>query len=189
MTGTERQTAAGKVLLHFGMSLDGFVATPDHGHEWMTGISFRPGHIQEYAETTGAVLGGRTGWDAAGDGRPYGAAWHGPIFVLTHHPEDATPADRVTFLDCDPAEAVPIALAAAGGKNVEVFSPTVGRQLLQLGLVDEIDLHIAPILLGDGIRLYDNPGGEPIRLHRLGGSDPASAVDVRYRPTTADNPT
>jgi hypothetical protein len=50
-------------------------------------------------------------------------------------------------------------------------------------------LHIAPILLGDGIRLYDNPGGEPIRLHRLGGSDPASAVDVRYRPTTADNPT
>ena len=66
---------------------------------------------------------------------------------------------------------------------------TAAGKVLLHGLVDEIDLHIAPILLGDGIRLYDNPGGEPIRLHRLGGSDPASAVDVRYRPTMADNPT
>jgi len=59
--------------------------------------------------TTGAVLGGRDGWDAtADDARPYGDAWQGAIFVLTHHPEDATPADGVTFLDCDPAEAVRI---------------------------------------------------------------------------------
>jgi len=102
--------------------------------------------------------------------------------VLTHHPQDATPADGVTFLSCDPAEAVRISLAAAGGKNLEVFSPTIGRQLLELGLIDEIDLHIAPILLGEGIRLYDNPGSDPIRLHRAGEADPASAVNVRYRP-------
>jgi hypothetical protein len=70
----------------------------------------------------------------------------------------------VTRLDCDPAEAVRIGLAAAGGKNLEVFSPTIGRQLLELGLIDEIDLHIAPILLGGGKRLYDNPGGGPARL-------------------------
>jgi dihydrofolate reductase len=71
-----------------------------------------------------------------------------------------------------------------------VFSPTIGRQLLELGLIDEIDLHIAPILLGEGIRLYDNPGSEPIRLHRAGGGDPTSAVNVRYRPiTTAKIPT
>jgi riboflavin biosynthesis pyrimidine reductase len=44
-----------------------------------------------------------------------------------------------------------------------VFSPTIGRQLLELGLIDAIDLHIAPILLGEGVRLYDNPGSEPIR--------------------------
>ena len=72
-------------------------------------------------------------------------------------------------------------LAAAGGKNLEVFSPTIGRQLLELGLIDEIDLHILPVLLGDGIRLYDNPGGEPVRLHRVGDDDPMSAVNVRYR--------
>ena len=87
------------------------------------------------------MLGGRNGWDAAGDSRPDGGAWDGPIFVLTHHPEDATP-------------------------------------------------HITPILLGEGIRLYDNPGGEPIRLHRIGRGDPNSAVNVRYRPTTtAEIPT
>jgi dihydrofolate reductase len=144
MCDTGPQTAGGKVLWHFTMSLDGFVAGPNHEMDWMTGVSFRPGLV----ETTGAVLGGRTGWDAAPDSRPYGGAWDGPIFVLTHHPEDATPADGVTFLHCDPAEAVRIRLAAAGGKNLEVFSPTIGRQLLELGLIDEIDLHIAPVLLG-----------------------------------------
>ena len=54
--------------------------------------------------------------------------------------------------------------------------------MLELGLIDEIDLHIVPVLLGDGIRLYDNPGGEPVRLHLVGEDDPMSAVNVRYRP-------
>ncbi len=180
MTDTEPQTAGGKVLWHFTMSLDGFVAGPEHGMDWMTGFSARPGLAGEYIATTGAILGGRTGWDLGlGDIRPYGGAWDGPLLVLTSHPQDATPADGVTFLDCGPAEAVRIGLAAAGGKNLEVFSPTIGRQLLELGLIDEIDLHIAPVLLGDGIRLYDNPGGEPVRL------DPAVAVNVRYRPVPA----
>ena len=184
MNDTEPQTAGGKVLWHFTMSLDGFVAGPEHEMDWMTGISFRPGLAGEYITTTGAVLGGRDGWDVVNSSRPYGGAWDGPIFVLTHHPEDATPADGVTFLNCGPAEAVRIGLAAAGGKNLEVFSPTIGRQLLDLGLIDEIDLHIAPVLLGEGIRLYDNPGAEPFRLHLVGQGDPTSAVNVRYRPIT-----
>ena len=185
MSDTEPQTADGKVLFHFAMSLDGFVAGPDHEMDWMAGVSVRPGLHDEYIETTGAILGGRNGWDQAIDGsRPYGGAWQGPIFVLTHHPGDATPAAGVTFLSCDPVEAVRIALAAAGGKNLEVFSPTIGRQLLELGLIDEIDLHIVPVLLGDGIRLYDNPGGKPVRLHRVGESNPMSVVNVRYRPVS-----
>jgi dihydrofolate reductase len=48
-----------------------------------------------------------------------------------------------------------------GGKNLEVHSPTIGRQLLERDLIDEIDLHIAPDLLGDGIRLFDKPWGRP----------------------------
>jgi dihydrofolate reductase len=177
------QTAAGKVLMHFSMSLDGFVAGPNHAMDWLSaGFTGRDGVIDEYVATTGAVLGGRDGWDAFPDPNGvYGGDWIGPIFVLTHHPEDAAPAEGVTFLDCDVAEAVRIALAAAGGKNVEVLSPTIGRQLLQLGLVDEIDLHIAPILLGDGIRLYDHPGAHPILLEQANDAGFAE-LDVRYRP-------
>jgi dihydrofolate reductase len=185
MNDTKPQTAEGKVLWHFTMSLDGFVAGPNHAMDWMVGTN-RPGLEDEYVTTTGAVLGGRAGWDiaAASGGRPYGGDWDGPIFVLTHHPEDATPADGVTFLNCDPAQAVRIGLEAAGGRNLEVLSPTIGRQLLELGLIDEIDLHIAPVLLGEGIRLYHNPGSAPIHLHRVGDADPNSEVNVRYRPTT-----
>jgi dihydrofolate reductase len=181
MGDTEPQTAAGKVLWHFTMSLDGFVAGPEHQMDWMTGTA-RPGLIDEYVTTTGAVLGGRTGWDQ--DPNPentYGGLWSGPVFVLTHHPEDAKPAAGVTFLICGPAEAVRIALAAAGGKNVEVLSPTIGRQLLVAGLVDEIDLHIVPVLLGQGIRLFDNPGGAPVPLDRVGAGH--SIVNVRYQPS------
>jgi dihydrofolate reductase len=180
---TEPQTARGKVLWHFTMSLDGFVAGPNHSMDWMSGTSFRPGLIEEYAVTTGAVLGGRDGFDAYPDvSAIYGGAWEGPVFVLTHHPEDAQPSRGVTFLSCDVAEAVRIGLEAADGKNLEVFSASIGRQLLERGLIDEIDLHIAPVLLGDGIRLYDNPGGVPVRLELVNGEDPAAALNVRYRP-------
>ncbi|GAA1569654.1 dihydrofolate reductase family protein [Kribbella hippodromi] len=181
---TEPQTAAGKVLWHFSMSLDGFVAGPDHGMGWLAGVTAsRPGLIQEYVETTGAVLGGRDGFDAYPDaGTTYGGAWEGSVFVLTHHPEDAPPSANTTFLNCDVAEAVRIGLEAAGGKNLEILSASIGRQLLERGLIDEIDLHIAPVLLGDGVRLFDNPGGSPIRLELLNGEDPSVEINVRYRP-------
>jgi dihydrofolate reductase len=136
------QTAAGKVHFAFTMSLDGFVAGPGHSMDFMQGTTQRPGLAREYMEATGAVLAGRDGYDSAiGDSRPYGGAWKGPIFVLTHHPEDARPAEDIT------------------------------------GLIDDIDLHIAPVLLGDGVRLYDAPGGDIFRL----------AANLRYRPvrTTA----
>ena len=188
MTDTDRQTPDAKVLWHFLMSLDGYVAGPNHEMDWMTGFTVRPGLHAEYIETTGAVLAGRSGYDSAiGDSRPYGGAWQGPIFVLTHHPQDARQAEGITILSCPVDEAVRIALDAAGGKNVEVFSPTIGRQLLELGLIDEIDLHIAPVLLGDGIRLYDRPQGEPVRLDRVGGEDPKAVVNVRYRPIAPAN--
>lgn len=66
-----------------------------------------------------------------------------------------------------------------------MHSPTIGRQLLEHGLVDKIDLHLAPILLGDGIRLYDNLRGRPIRLHQPEADDPVTVVNVRYGPLAA----
>ena len=185
----QRRQAAGKVLWHFTMSLDGFVAGPDHTMDWMAGVTHRPGLIEEYAATTGAMLGGRDGFDAFPDvSGIYGGAWQGPVFVLTHHPEDAPAADGVTFLDCDVEEAVRIGLDAAGGKNLEILSADIGRQLLECGLIDEIDLHVAPVLLGDGIRLFDQPGGAPVRLGLVGGDDPTAVVDVRYRPVGTGAP-
>jgi dihydrofolate reductase len=183
MRELEPQTASGKVHLAFTMSVDGFVAGPGHSMDWMAGTTQRPGLVQEYMEATGAVLAGRDGYDSAiGDSRPYGGAWEGPIFVLTHHPEDARPAEDITFLTCSLQEAVRIGLEAAGGKNLQVFSADIGRQLLHLGLVDEIDIHIAPVLLGDGIRFYTAPGSAPVRLDLLNGDDPAASVHLRYRP-------
>jgi dihydrofolate reductase len=182
MTYETHQGAVGQVLMHFMMSLDGFVAGPGHTMDFMTRTTTRPGLIEESIAATGAVLAGRDGFDSAiGNSRPYGGAWQGPIFVLTHHPEDARPAEDITFLNCTVEQAVRIGLEAAEGKNLEVFSPTIGKQLLELGLVDELNIHIAPVLLGDGIRLYDAPGGEPVHL-RLVGDEPTRAVDLRYRP-------
>lgn len=182
MHDTPRRTADGKVLWHFSMSLDGFVAGPEHGMDWMSAATNRTGLIEEYIETTGAILGGRDGWDAFPDATGvYGGAWSGPLFVLTHHPDDAEPTEGVTFLDCDLAEAVEIARRAAGGKNVEVLSASLGRQLLERGLLDEIDLHVLPVLLGDGIRLYDAPGGKPVNLELVNG-DPVEEINLRYRP-------
>jgi dihydrofolate reductase len=70
--------------------------------------------------------------------------------------------------------------------NLEVFSPTIGKLLLRLGLIDEFDLHLAPVLLGDGIRLYDAPGGEPVHLQRP-DADPKRTVSVRYYPPGRDD--
>jgi dihydrofolate reductase len=179
----EPQVAAGKVHWAFMMSLDGFVAGPGHSMDFMKRATMREGLLEEYIEATGAVLAGRDGYDSATPPNPYGGAWTGPIFILTHHPEDASQDEGFTILSCPVEEAVRIGLEAAEGKNLQVHSPTIGRQLLRLGLIDEIDIHIAPVLIGDGIRLYDAPGGEIVHLQRDGG-EPTLSADLRYRPLT-----
>ena len=84
----------------------------------------RPGLVEEYTETTGAVLGGRDGWDAFPDATAvYGGEWSGPVYVLTHHPEDAKPAGNVTFLTCDVAEAVEIARAPQEARTSRCCPP------------------------------------------------------------------
>ena len=180
-TSLSAQTAAGKVVMHFCISLDGFVAGPEHDMSYMQRATAREGLIREHIPTVGAVLAGRAGFDSAiGDSRPYGGAWKGPIFVLTHHPDDARPAEDVTFLSGPVEEAVQIALEAARGLDVEIFSPTIGAQLLERGMIDELKIHIAPVLLGDGIRLYEAHGGRLVHLLR-DAPEPTQTVDLRYR--------
>src|SRR5438270_4350061 len=108
----------GKVVVNRAMSLDGFIAGPDHAMDWILE------YVNEYAlpevmEATGAMLVGRGTHEVAirmpAQGREYDG---GPQFVLTHRPPDE-PVPGVTFLSCDLADAVDIGLAAAGGKNLE----------------------------------------------------------------------
>jgi len=90
-------------------------------------------------EAFSAVLAGRDGFQVNPDvSGIYGGTWQGPVFILTHHPGDAPYAEGVTILSCDVVEACRVALTAARGKNLEVFSASIGRQLLPLGLIDEI---------------------------------------------------
>lgn len=182
----------GKVLWHLTMSLDGFIASSSRTLDWMAGLDIRPGVVEEAVATCGAILGGRRGYDesaAQAPGKasslPYGGVWQGPIFVLTHHPEDALPDPGVTFLNCDVAEAVETGLAAAGGKNLELFGADIARQCLERGLLDEFYVHLAPVMLGDGVRLFDAPGIEPVRWERMRDDGPAQVtevVELRYRP-------
>ena len=189
---TSTTPARGKVLWHFAMSLDGFIVGPNHSIDWLSGLPDRPGLVEQFAATTGAILAGRRSYDigaAVAPGNvaslPYGGAFQGRIFVLIHHPADAMPDPDVTFLDGDVDQAVATALAAAGGKNLEIFSADIGRQCVLRGLIDEFYVHLAPVMLGDGVRLFDCPGIEPVRWERIHDGDPAQAggvVDLRYRP-------
>ncbi|APU15554.1 MULTISPECIES: dihydrofolate reductase family protein [Actinoalloteichus] len=167
------------------MSLDGFIAGAAGDMSWLTEYassaavqSDTASDLDSAADLTddlvpaiGAVLvGNRTfrgddpnkGTDSEG---AYGGQWSGPTFVLTHH-VPAEPEVDVTFSD-DLHGAVAAARAAAGDKIVGVLGADVARQCIEAGLLDELLVSIAPVLLGDGVRLFDRPGGSPVRLQVL----------------------
>jgi dihydrofolate reductase len=156
-----------KVLWHTTMSLDGFVAGPGGGMSWLAGNTGANPTVDEVLGRIGALLiGNRTfGGDAGAQteaGRPYGGAWTGPMFVLTHHPP-AAPVPGFTFVT-DLAGAVTAAKAAAGDGYVAVLGGRTAAACLDAGLLDEVLVHVAPVLLGDGVRLFDRPGGTAVRL-------------------------
>lgn len=125
------------------MSLDGFIAGPDDAMDWIFEY-VAPDEFPEVITATGAVLAGRRTYEVgkrdAGKvtGEAYGGAWSGPQFALTHEPHDDPADSAITFLAGDIGAAVDTALAAARGKNVEIFGADVARQCLERGLVDEI---------------------------------------------------
>lgn len=115
-----------------------------------------------------------------GDMKVYGGAWSGPQFVLTHRPGD-TPADpSITFLCCGIAEAVSTARATAGGKDVVVMGASIAQQCLAEGLADEILLHLVPVALGDGIRLFAGPLQKPITLRTVSTGQSGDVIDISF---------
>jgi dihydrofolate reductase len=171
----------GKVFLHFTMSLDGFVADPEGKLDWAFGF---PGPsraaIEAITAQIGAALAGRRGYDRGmmrGDEKLYGGAWSGPQFVLTHRPADPPPDPSITFLHGSLRDAVATARAAAAGQDVVVVGASIARQCLAEGLADEILLHLVPIVLGDGIRLF---GPQRVALRPVSVGRSGDVTDLRF---------
>jgi dihydrofolate reductase len=174
-----------KVIWHVTMSLDGFIAGPDDAMDWAFGYSASP-LADEVMDATGAILAGRRWFDVAtrlyrGTAGIYGGAWTGPVFVLTHRPPAPSEDSTVTFLSDGIEEAVATAGAAAGNKNLEIFGADTARQCLQEGLIDEIVIHLAPVLLGDGVRLYGGHDVESVGLERTALAEAGQLTDLRFR--------
>ena len=167
------------------MSLDGFIAGPGGDMSWLSGHLGENRTVEEIMNLTGALLvGNRTfGGDdpykgTEHEGEPYGGGWDGPQFVLTHHPRPS--GGGVTFV-FDLRDAVERAKAAVGDKYVGVLGADVARQCVEEGLLDEVFVSVAPLMLGDGVRLFDHPGGTNIRLEPIRVTEVPSATNLHYR--------
>ena len=175
-----------KLIAIMSMSLDGFVADPDGGvgevFDWyfasggveidtggsdpMTFTMSEPSaeHLRSLWAELGAVLTGRRTFEVA-HGWNGNHAW-GPAFVLTHHVPAGWPRPNSTvhFVTDGIESAVNQARAAAAGKSVGVHGADTIQQCLNAGLLDEIHVDIAAVLLGSGVRLFDHLAGTPAVL-------------------------
>jgi dihydrofolate reductase len=128
---------------------------------------------------TGAVVGGRGTYEAAGhwgDTNPWGV----PFFIVTHRPEEQPPGDDFVFVG-DLSEAIERARAAAGGKDVHVMGGAdVIRQALSAGSVDELSIIIAPVVLAAGKRLFDG-FDQSLDLEHVGVRQSRYATFIDYR--------
>ena len=175
-------------VLYMSISLDGFIAgpneRPDNGlgdggerlHDWaLTGDDAdheavgRPagvnGQVFDEAMSTGAVVAGRGTFEPAGG---WGGDHHDrvPIFILTRHdPADLRQWPLVTYVD-DVTTAMTQAKEAAGDKNVLVHGAGTAQLALAAGVLDEIELHVVPVLFGQGRLLFEGLAPEQIELQR-----------------------
>ncbi|MGD9988694.1 dihydrofolate reductase family protein [Pseudonocardia sp.] len=176
---TETDAGRGKVVVNRAMSLDGFIAGPDHAMEWIFEY-LNNDAFPEVMPATGAMLVGRgtheVGKRIAVEDIDYEG---GPVFVLTHRPP-AEPERGVTFLSCELAEAVETARAAAGGKNLEILGADLASQCLRAGLVDEVLVYVVPVLLGDGVR-FSTSGLGRIDLEPFDNQQSGAVTMLRFR--------
>ncbi|MGI9001317.1 MAG: dihydrofolate reductase family protein [Pseudonocardia sp.] len=164
-----------KLIYSATMSLDGYIANPGGDMSWLTEhiVGENPAADRLLANLGAILVGNRTfGGDDPnrGTGREgaYGGEYHGPVFVLTHRPPAEPPAG-VTFVG-DLHSAVAQAKGAASDKDyVNILGANVAKQCIEAGLLDEILVLVAPVLLGDGVRMFDHPGGTNVRLAPIPG--------------------
>jgi dihydrofolate reductase len=110
------------------------------------------------------------------------------VFVLTHHPRDPVEMKGGTtfhFVTDGIESALEQATEAAGGKDVMLWGGAeVANQYLAAGLLNELELHVVPLLLGDGARLFDNLGSAEIRLEQVRAVEAPGVTHLKYRVVT-----
>jgi dihydrofolate reductase len=174
-----------RVLYSATMSLDGFIAGPGGDMSWLRpNLGSNPLADALVPDIGALLIGNRTfrGDDpnrATDQEGAFSGTWTGPSFVLTHD-APAGPVPDVTFV-ADLASGLAAARAAAGDRYVNVLGADVARQCLELGELDEVLTIIAPVLLGDGTRLFDHPGGRQVQLERVRVSEVPHATNLWWR--------
>jgi dihydrofolate reductase len=187
------------VIFDISVSLDGFVTAAnvrpeeplgDGGqrlHEWAFGDDERNRELlAEATNFVGAVIAGRRTYDLSvpwwrADG-PVGLA-RVPVFVVSHSEPEQVPEGGVyTFVTDGIESALEEAKAAAGDKDVAVMGGAeIGQQFIRAGLIDEISIHLVPVLFGSGTRLFEHLGGEHIQLENAGVIETPKATHLRFR--------
>jgi dihydrofolate reductase len=199
---TRKPRATSKVVALMSMSLDGYVADANDGVgevfawymnsgdvEFNTGgsdpMTFRVSppsaeHLRGLWSELGAVLTGRRTFEVA-DGWGGNHAW-GPAFVVTHQIPAGWPRPNSTvhFVTDGIESAVKQAKAAAGGKSVAVHGADTIQQLLNAGLVDDLVIDVAAVLLGSGVRLFDHLAGTPAVLGNPTAVQGVGVTHLRY---------
>jgi dihydrofolate reductase len=172
------------------MSLDGFIAGPNNEDHGLHNYFFSPAGetidvIEEGFKTTGTIIMGRRAYEvgAAQDGfadNPYQV----PTFVLTHHvPEKVFKgAESFIFVTDGIESALEQAKAVTGDRDVVIGGgANIAQQYLQAGLVEEMQIHLIPILLGTGIRSFEHLDTEAIELEKTRVIDGSGVIHLRFR--------
>ncbi|GIG88260.1 dihydrofolate reductase family protein [Plantactinospora endophytica] len=173
-------------LYSASMSLDGFIAGPGGDMSWLAAHLGANPTVDDLVGNVGAILAGARTFggddpyrDTPQEGEAFGGGWSGPQFVLTHRPPER-PVPGVTFVG-DLPSAVATAGAAAGERYVNVLGADIARQCLAAGVLDEILVCVVPVLLGDGTRLFVQPGGADVRLERTRVAEAPMGTNLWFR--------
>jgi dihydrofolate reductase len=156
-------------------------------HEWAFGEDERNRELLEEAVNfVGAVIAGRRTYDLSipwwGVDGPAGPA-RVPVFVVTHaEPKEVPEGGVYTFVTDGIERALEEAKTAAGDKDVAVMGGAeIGQQFIRAGLIDEISIHLVPVLFGGGTRMFEHLGGEHLRLATAGVIETSEATHLRFR--------
>lgn len=190
----------GKVFFDISMSLDGFITGAnrtaqeplgeegEHLHDWAFSSEdeYNRNLISQSVSTTGAVICGRRTYDDSlpfwGADGPTSAA-RLPVFVVTHKvPKEIPEGGVYTFVTDGIESALQKAKKAAGDKNVSVMGGAdIGQQYIKAGLVDELSIHLVPVLFGSGTQMFANLGERHIQCEPARVIETPEAIHLRFR--------